>query len=357
MRGARPLGIVLLTLLGGAFLSGCERIESSLVERAVQRALVPDRDEWLDDGALHVYLCGTGSPLPSRDRAGACTAFLAGGHFFLVDVGLGSNTNLGLHSLPRAALDGVLLTHFHSDHIGELGEVALQSWALGRAKPLPVYGPPGVAEVVAGFEQAYQLDTGYRVAHHGADLMPPAARALVAKTVPVPRDGETALVFEDGDLRVVAFTVDHAPVSPAFGYRIDYGDRSVLVSGDTGLDPNIVKQARGVDLLLHEVLAAHLVAAGRDAAAARGFERRARILGDIIDYHTTPVEAAQVAGEAGVGLLVFTHVVPPPPNAVAERLLMRGVDEAWSGEVVLGQDGMHFRLPRGSDAIEQEQLD
>ena len=64
-----------------------------------------------------------------------------------------------------------------------------------------------------------------------------------------------------------------------------------------------------------------------------------------------------MAGEAGVGLLVFTHVVPPPPNAVAERLLMRGVDEAWSGEVVLGQDGMHFRLPRGSDAIEQEQLD
>ncbi len=347
----------LLAFLSLALFTGCEGIESRLIDRAVRQGLVPDREEWLDDGALHVYLCGTGSPLPSRDRAGACTAVLAGGHFFLFDAGLGSNTNLGLHRLPRASLDGIFLTHFHSDHIGELGEVAMQSWALGRSKPLAVHGPPGVTEVVAGFEQAYRQDTGYRVAHHGADLMRPEARPLVAKVVPVPDEGEAGVAFEDGDLRVVAFSVDHAPVSPAFGYRIDYGDRSLLVSGDTRLDPNVVKHAKGVDLLLHEVLAAHLIAAGRDAAAEGGFERRARILGDIIDYHTTPVEAAQVAGEAGVGLLVFTHVVPPPRNAMAERLLMRGVDEAWSGEVVLGQDGMHFRLPRGSDAIEQEQLD
>src|SRR6185295_9758423 len=103
------------------------------------------------------------------DRAGPCTAVLAGGHFVLVDVGPGSWRQVALQRLPRARLDSVLLTHFHSDHIGELGEAVMQSWVSGRRLPLNVFGPPGVEQVVDGFRTAYAFDTQYRVAHHGAE--------------------------------------------------------------------------------------------------------------------------------------------------------------------------------------------
>jgi ribonuclease Z len=358
MIDARMRSWILCALLGCALPAalGCERVQSALVDRVTARAATtPDHREWLEDGALHVVLCGTGSPLPSEKRAGPCTAILAGGHFLLVDAGPGANDRMGLQRLPREAIDAVLLTHFHSDHVGELGETGMQSWALGRAAPLAVYGPPGVEAVVAGFERAYEPDTGYRVAHHGADLMPKAARALDARAVAVPDRG-SALVLEEGPLRVTAFAVDHAPVSPAYGYRIEFAGRSVVVSGDTVPSDNLVEQARDADLLLHEALAAHLVESAERALRAAGSERRARIAHDIQGYHTTPVQAAEIAKRAGVGLLVLHHLVPPPDNAFARRMFVRGVAEAWDGEVVLGEDGMHFALPPGSDAIERETL-
>ncbi len=337
-------------------VSGCERVESRIVERAAKRGLEANHDAWLDDGSLHVVLCGTGSPLPSAKRAGPCTAVIAGGHFLLVDVGPGSWNHIGLWHLPAAALDGVLLTHFHSDHIAELGEAAMQSWALGRPAPLRVIGPPGVERVVAGFEEAYAQDTGYRVAHHGADLMPPATRPLQAVPVAMPESGGTG-VFDEGGLRVTMFRVDHAPVRPAVGYRFDFGGRSVVVSGDTARSDEVARQARGADVLVHEALAAHLVGVGRDVAAEAGDARRARILGDIPEYHTTPVEAAEIAKAAGVKRLVLTHLVPPPDNVVVERLFLRGVAEAWDGEVILGEDGLHLTLPGGSEEIRIESLD
>jgi ribonuclease Z len=358
---SRSLARTLLALCAGLGAVGCERVESALIARVAERAATtPDHVEWLEDGALHVVLCGTGSPLPSADRAGPCTAIFAGGHFLLIDVGPGANDQMGLLRLPRQEIDAVLLTHFHSDHIGELGELAMQSWALGRARPLPVYGPPGVEEVVAGFEAAYAHDTGYRVAHHGADWMPPSARPLQAQPVALDAAGSTAgsaVVFEEEDgLRVTAFAVDHAPVAPAYGYRIDFAGRSVVVSGDTLPSANLAAHARGADLLLHEALAAHLVEAAREALSAAGNERRARIAHDIQGYHTTPVQAAETAKQAGVSLLVLHHLVPPPPNAFVRRLFLRGVAEAWDGEVVLGEDGMHFALPPGSDTIQRESL-
>ena len=149
---------------------------------AQQRAGVVNRAPLADD-ALRVAMCGSSAPLPSAQRAKTCVAVFAGGRFYVVDVGPESVEHLVLWGIPLSEIGGVLLTHFHSDHIGDLGELNLQTWAGGRPAPLPVCGGPGVAAVVDGFNAAYRLDQGYRTAHHGERVMPPATWPMVPRTV------------------------------------------------------------------------------------------------------------------------------------------------------------------------------
>jgi ribonuclease Z len=173
-----------------------------------------------------------------------------------------------------------MLTHFHSDHIGDLGELNIETWAQGRDHPLRVYGPPGVEQVVGGFAQAYSLDEGYRIAHHGAALMSPENWQMKPLAVKIdtapwasPCAGGSATVLEENGLKVTAFTVDHAPVAPAYGYRFDYKGRSVVVSGDTIKCANLVAVAAGADVLIHEAQAAHLVKLIQEAAEQIGNAR------------------------------------------------------------------------------------
>jgi len=353
---ARTLRWLLVVVLVGWSATGCDRIQSFLIGRMASRALTGDRNDLLDDGSLHVVLCGTGSPLADPQRVSACTAVLAGGNFVLVDAGPGAARNLALERLPRHRLEAILVTHLHSDHIGEIGEAVVQSWIAGRTTPLVVYGPPGIEQVVGGLRQAYALDVGYRVAHHGTEAMPAAAGVPVAKTVALPGPGETALVFEKDGLRVVAFAVDHEPISPAYGYRFDYKGRSVVVSGDTSKSANVIRQAQGADLLVHEALAKQMIEPVAAYARANGLARWAKLASDVVDYHTSPVEAAEVAKAANVRMLALTHIVPALPNVIARRMFMRGVSDAWSGEVILGRDGMMFTLPPNTQTIDVEDL-
>ncbi len=332
-------------------VAGCDRIQTAIIERTAARTLSGDRTDLLADGKLHVVLCGTGTPLADPNRAGPCTAVMAGGHFVLVDVGPGSWGEIAAERLPRANLSAVLLTHFHSDHIGDLGEVVVQSWIAGRPAPLAVYGPPGVERVVNGAGEMYSFDAQYRTAHHGIEAMPPAAGTAVAKTVALPAPDDAVLVFEADGLRVTAFAVDHAPVAPAYGYRFEYGGRAVVVSGDTRKSERVIRHARGADLLVHEALAAHMIKPVTEYARSHGLTRWAKLSADIVDYHTTPVEAAEVAKAAGVRMLALTHLVPPLTNFVARRMFLEGTAAAWDGEIVLGVDGMHFELAPGTETI------
>ena len=129
---------------------------------------------------LQVFLCGTSSPMPAAGRAPACVAILAGDSLYLVDVGAGSVLTAMLGQLPLKRLKAVFLTHFHSDHFAALPDFNLNSWVAGRPEPLVVIGPDGVSDVVDGLNQAYRLDREYRVAHHGADFMPPALGVMGA---------------------------------------------------------------------------------------------------------------------------------------------------------------------------------
>ncbi|TMB14071.1 MAG: MBL fold metallo-hydrolase, partial [Deltaproteobacteria bacterium] len=210
--------------------------------------------------------------------------------------------------------------------------------------------------LVHGFAEAYAADTRFRVAHHGAALLPPDRSAMVP--IPVLLDGADATrVLDEDGVVVTAFAVAHDPVKPAFGYRFDYGGRSVVVSGDTAPSPNLVTQARGADVLVHEAQANAVVRIMADAARQAGESRIAKILGDIPSYHTDPADAAREAVAAGVRLLVLTHLTPPPDGALLARIFRRDVNGVPPRGMVLGEDGTLVVLPKGSDAVDVTRLD
>ena len=332
-------------------------LQDALVARIARQRIGRDMSGLLAPDALRVLLCGTSSPIPSPYRAEACTAVFAGGHMWVVDTGPGSWRTLALRRIRGEAIGGILYTHLHSDHIGELGEFNLQTWAAGRPEPLRVYGPQGVADLVSGFAQAYAADTGFRVAHHGAALLPPDRAAMIPMPVQLDTpDGATRIIDQDG-LVITAFGVAHDPVKPAFGYRFDYGGRSVVVSGDTRPTANLVAQAHGADVLVHEAQSQALVKIMENAARDAGESRFAKILGDIPSYHTDPADAAREAVQAGVQLLVLTHFTPPPDNPLLARIFRRDIDAVPPDGIVLGQDGTLIVLPRDSKQIEVTRVD
>ncbi|MDX2034983.1 MAG: MBL fold metallo-hydrolase [Blastocatellia bacterium] len=323
---------------------GCLLIALLVVASARGQQLTPDTS-MLTDGKLHVVMCGTGSPLPDANRASACVAVIAGGEFVLIDAGPNSWRTAALNRLPAQNLSAVLLTHFHSDHIGDLGEAVTQSWIAGRARKLEVYGPPGVEGVVAGFAQAYSLDVGYRVAHHSEEMMPRAAAGATARTVTLKSPEAAATVFERNGLKVTAFRVEHDPATPAYGYRLEYRGRAVVISGDAKKSENIARHAAGADLLIHDVLAKSVISLAAANAERGGDPRRARMARDILAYHAGPEEVAETAAAAKVETLVFTHMVPAPNAPMIEQAFMRGVSDRFKGAVVLARDGQRFDLP------------
>ncbi len=343
-------GLILVAIIG------FNLFKTQIAERAFHRALDRnagvDRSASLPDG-LHVYLCGTGSPMPDASRAGPCLGVLAGDRAFVFDVGSGGTRNLGSMGFPLARLESVYLTHLHSDHIDGLGELLVLSWIGGnRAEPTPVRGPTGTISVVEGFNAAYRLDSTYRVAHHGPEIANPDGFGGAPDEIVIPAGpGGQLVVFEDTDLKITAIRVDHAPIEPAFGYRIDYKDRSISISGDTVYQPRFVAASRGVDLMLHEALNKEMVAAIGAVLGERGVQNQATIFADILDYHTDPEEAARAAEEAGVDHLVYYHIVPQLPVKMLESVFVGDSKSTFGGNITVGADGMIFSLPTGSDKI------
>lgn len=335
-------GLAIAALAAGVALR-TPALQDRLFDKAIEKALSPRSSALFKDDGLNVFLCGTGSPMPSNKRAQTCTAIFAGGEFFIVDSGTGSWENVQSAGIPAENLGGVFLTHYHSDHIGDLGEVDLGSWVAGRQGPLPVYGPEGVERVVAGMNEGFALDHQYRTAHHGKGIAPPRTAGLEARSF----DGAAPLVvYDEGGLKVTAFPVDHDPVKPSVGYRFDYAGRSVVISGDTAYSQSLIEASKGADVLIHEAQSNEMVAKMQAGVAKAGNARLAKILSDIPNYHTSPVEAARAANEAGVAELVLTHYTPAPDNAVARRIFMRGVAKVRKSNVTMGEDRMAIILPK-----------
>ncbi len=321
---------------------------------AAQRVIVqrmsshPLKD--LPDG-LHIAVCGAGSPMPDEQRGGPCTLVIAGQQLFVFDTGNTSARNINKMGFNAGLIDGIFLTHFHSDHIDGLGELLLQRWVSNsNAQPVPVHGPEGVQTVVNGFMQAYSLDRGYRVTHHGDTVLPGSGFGALAKTFAL-QDDKATLVFQNADTQILAFSVSHAPIHPAVGYKIIYKDRSVVISGDTTPSAHVQREARGADVLVHEAMSMELMKLLQAGAQAAQRHKLAQLMKDITNYHTSPVQAAEIAQQAQVPYLLLHHIAPPLPLPGLVDVFLKGTSDVFKGTLQVAQDGDVLSLPAGQKVI------
>jgi ribonuclease Z len=341
MKKTLLLVLVLLLIVGvGRALLKLPAVQDLVLERGT--ALIAERGNapLPESESLRVYVCGSASPLGMR-QAQACIAVVTPEHFYLIDSGAGSTDNINRLGLPTERLQGLLLTHFHSDHIAEIYEVNLGSWVRGRPAPLTVYGPRGVDEVTDAVNAGYRLDRIYRTGHHGEELLPPALGILRHKTI------APGVILEDGDLKITAYAAEHPPIEPAVGYRFDYRGRSVVISGDGNVNDDTMEIVEGADLLLHDALSLPTVTALSEALSTVGQSRQSRIVADVIDYHASTEALIELGEKSNVDMVAFYHLVPVPPNSVVEDSFMRGVPDNF----LLTKDLMWFELPIGSDDI------
>jgi ribonuclease Z len=354
MRRIIALAVVVLLLAGAWVFRG--PIALRLSDRAVAANMKGDAVAGLPDG-LHAFVCGSGSPLPDRTRAGPCLTVIAGQRVFLVDAGEGAAEVLSAGGIPAGRIDRLFLTHFHSDHLDGLGAVALQRWVGSAAtRPLLLVGPPGVGRVAAGLSETYAIDNGYRTGHHGPAVAPPSGGGFAARTFVMPEGQASVVVLDEGGLKVTAFRVDHGPVEPAVGYRFDYKGRSLVVSGDTSANAELTLNAKGADLLVHDALQPTMVRRLQKAALDAGNRNRAKILGDIIDYHASPEDVAREARDAKVKAVLLTHLVPPLPLPGLDVPFVGEARKLYDGPLWLARDRDLISLPAGSDKIERKRL-
>ena len=281
---------------------------------------------------FRVTLLGTGVPIPCPDRFGPSTLIEAGDQKLLIDAGRGATIRLYQLGVPIGRIDALLLTHYHSDHTVGIPDLWLTGWLpphfAKRTAPFRVIGPTGAKTLMAHLEKAYALDIAIRTED---ERLP--AEGIATAVEEFSGDG---IVYEKKGLRVMAFEVDHGEaIKPAYGYRIEYGGRVAVISGDTRLNANVIKYGAGADLLIHEV------AIVRPELASEAYVQR------IMAHHTTAREAGTVFERTNPKLAAYTHLV----FLASEQIPAASVDdlvaetrETYGGPLEVGEDLMSFDI-------------
>lgn len=271
-------------------------------------------------------LLGTGCPVVSLERAGPAQLVSLGGRHLLIDCGSQVTQRLLAAGVPGKAVDALLLTHLHSDHLVDLFQLVISSWHQGRERPWRVFGPPGTRRYVEGLMALWQPELAQRIAHERR----PSTVGLEVEVEEIAAGWQLDL---DG-LVTTAFDVEHRPVKHAFGFHCAGGGRRLVVSGDTRRCAALIDAAQGADLLLHEVFV------HRDMPVVAGV-RSAETVANVAAYHTLSTEVGKIAAEAGVKALCLTHIVPP---AAGRAALLAEVMADFAGPTILGEDLMRIDL-------------
>ncbi len=325
-----------------------ERLTRNMVARNVQsgqQARKRTATQLENTDAITVVLCGTGSPIPSK-RTQSCTAVFVGGQFLVFDVGDGAARSMEAFNLPIAHMQAIFLTHFHSDHFADLGEAIDRSWVNGRREPLSIYGPQGATDIVTGFLAAYQKEYAYRTAHHGPEIMPPQYAGATPHEFEAPVGNDPVEVYSQHGVVVKAFKVNHPPVVPAVGYRIEYAGKLVVITGDTTATDTLMTNSRNADLLVSEVMNMDIISQVEAASRDGGFNSNAHIMHDIREYHMDVGDVGALAQQAQVKRLALTHLIPPLDNDVqVNRFFRQPVQKLYHGEIFVGKDGTRIVIP------------
>ncbi|HKX27314.1 MAG TPA: MBL fold metallo-hydrolase [Blastocatellia bacterium] len=279
---------------------------------------------------LRVILLGTqGGPTFNAQRLGIGTLVIAGQERLLFDAGRSITTGLARAAVNPADVTRVFITHLHSDHVISLPELMISPWASqGRKVPLEVWGPEGTRAMMQKFQEALAFDIHMR--RDVDEKFPAEGVRVLAKDI---REGT---VYESNGVKVTAFLVDHRPVKPAFGYRIDFNGRSVAISGDTLPSPNLVKFSAGVDLLIHEVgwWKQDPMLSGPPDELIPNYRLTRRQAKIIADHHTDGVEVGRVLAQVKPRLAVFSHYSIDP------KATLPLVRQHYDGPVEFGEDLM-----------------
>lgn len=268
---------------------------------------------------ITVTLLGTGAPRESMDRYGPSTLVQAGRQTLVFDAGRGCLRRLAQAGVFYNQVDALFLTHLHSDHIVGIPDFWLSGWLLSkRQRPLALFGPSGSSNMMEHLQAAFQFDIRTRMEEFA--LSPLGAEVLV-------KEIQQGVVYDLGGVRVTAFDVDHGMVKPAFGYRVDYAGRSVILSGDTQFSTNLIKFAEHADLIVHEV-----------ADASADFTAYFKST-PVLDHHTSPQEAGRVFQAVHPQLAVYTHILLK--DVTIPQLVAR-TRETYSGPLMVGEDLMRI---------------
>jgi len=306
----------LAVLLSLALLGGCRPADGG-GDGARRNEQAPPPSQ-----RTQVVLLGTGTPNADPDRSGPAVAIVVDGTPYLVDLGPGvvrraaaAHRN-GVEGLAVSKLKTAFITHLHSDHTLGYSDFIFTPWVLERDEPAGVYGPPGLRTMTDRLTAAYEADIRVRL-----EGLEPANREGYKVNV---HEVGPGLAYEDENVRVTAFAVEHGAWEQAFGYRFETPDRTIVVSGDTRPTESIVEACQRCDILIHEVY------------SQAGFERREPVWQSYhASAHTSSVELGEIAARAQPGVLVLYHQLlwgATPEQLVAE------IRSVWDGAIVYGND-------------------
>jgi ribonuclease BN (tRNA processing enzyme) len=275
-----------------------------------------------------LILLGTGGgPRPRAATISSAQVIVVGGQLYVVDCGDGVARQLVIAGLALTALRHVFITHHHSDHNADYGNLLLLAWASGRRERMDAWGPAPIERMTRLFLEMNAVDIDTRVADEGR---PPLTPLVHAHDLVMP-----GLVVEDDRVKVTSAVATHPMIKSAFAYRLDTADRSIVISGDTAKSDAVIALAKGADVLVHEAFYPEAA----DRLAAR-LPSATTLKKHLFASHTTAEDCGRIAAAAGVKTLVLSHFVPVDDPELTEQSWLDAARRHFTGRIIVGRDLM-----------------